>query len=224
MPACGPPRSLSPENVTTCAPAVDARRDGRLVPDLDERARAEVVDEHQAATLGQSRELPCARLLGEADHAEVGLVDAQERGRPLADRSLVVGEPRAVGRAHLDELRARAREDVGDAEAVADLDQLPAGDDHLASLGQRGEREEDGGGVVVDDERGLRAGQLAEQRGDVILARAARSRLDVVLEVRVAGADLLRRARARPRRAARVRGSCARRRRWRSGPGAGAVA
>ena len=103
-----------------------------------------------------------------------------------ADGALVVGGARAVRRADLDEPRARAREHVGDAEAVADLDQLAARDDHLASLGERGEREQDRGGVVVDDERRLGAGQPAQDRGDVILPRAARAVAQVELEVRVA--------------------------------------
>ena len=109
--------------------------------------------------------------------------------------------------ADLDEPRARAREHVGDAEAVADLDQLAARDEHLAALGERGEREQHGGGVVVDDERRLGAGQRAQERREVVLARAARARVEVVLEVRVAAADLddAVERRLRERRAAEVR-------------------
>ena len=86
---------------------------------------------------------------------------AQEQRRLRADRALVVGGARAVRRADLDEPRAGAGEHVGDAEAVADLDQLAARDEHLAALGERREREQHGRGVVVDDERGLGAGQPA---------------------------------------------------------------
>ena len=112
---------------------------------------------------------------------------AEQQRRLGPDRALVVGGARAVRRPDLDEARAGAREHVGDAEAVADLDQLAARDDDLATLGERGEREQHRGGVVVDDERRLGAGQPAEQRRDVVLARAARARREVVLEVRVAG-------------------------------------
>ena len=83
-----------------------------------------------------------SRLLGEADDAEVRLVDAQEERGLRPDRALVVGGARAVRRPDLDEPRARAGEHVGDAEAVADLDQLAARDDDLAALGERGEREQ----------------------------------------------------------------------------------
>ena len=88
--------------------------------------------------------------------------------------ALVVGRARAVRRPDLDEARAGALEHLGDAEAVADLDQLAARHEHLAAVGERGKREQQRGGVVVDDERGLGAGEPPQQRRDVVLARAAR--------------------------------------------------
>ena len=103
--------------------------------------------------------------------------------------------------------RARAREHVRDAEAVADLDQLAARDDDLAPLRERREREQDRGGVVVDDEGGLRTREPAEELGDVVLARAAAALGEVVLEVRVARGDLddTVERRGRKRRAAEIR-------------------
>ena len=94
-----------------------------------------------------------------------------------ADRALVVGGARAVRRADLDEPRAGAGEHVGDAEAVADLDQLAARDEHLAALGERGEREQHRAGVVVDDDRRLGAGQPAQDapRRDPGASRASPS-------------------------------------------------
>jgi vancomycin resistance protein YoaR len=117
-------------------------------------------------------------------------VHAQERRRLGADRALVVGGARAVRRPHLDQPRTRARQHVGDPEAVADLDQLAPRDHHLAAFGQRGEDEEEGAGVVVDDEGRLGAGEPAQDVGDVILAGAARARPELVLEVRVPAPDL----------------------------------
>ena len=87
----------------------------------------------------------------------------QQRGLG-PDRPLVVGGASPVRRADLDEPGTGAGEHVGDAEPVADLDELAAGDDDLAPLGERGEREQHGGGVVVDDERGLRARQPRRSR------------------------------------------------------------
>ena len=208
IPACGPPSSLSPEKQTRSAPAARRLPRGRLRRRASrERARAEVVDERQAVPPRDGGELASRGLLGEADDAEVRLVDAQEQRRLRADRALVVGGARPVRRPDLDEPRARAREDVGDAEAVADLDQLAARDDDLAALGERGEREQHRGGVVVDDERRLGAGQPAQDRGHVILARAALAAREVVLEVRVAARRLghARERRLGERRAAEVR-------------------
>ena len=168
----------------------EARRGGRLVAQVEQRARAEVVDERQAVPRRDRCQLPEPGQLGEADDAEVRLVDAQKERRVGSDRALVVGRARAVGGADLDETRSRACEHVGDAEAVADLDQLAARDEHLASLGERGEGEQHRGRVVVDDERGLCAGEAPQESGEVVLARAARAGRQVVLEVGVAGAHL----------------------------------
>ena len=94
----------------------------------------------------------------------------------LADRALVVGQPRAVRRADLDQPRARLRDHVRHAEAAADLDELAARDDDLApGPGQRRRRQQHRAGAVVDRERRLGAGQLAQQRLDVRVPRAARA-------------------------------------------------
>ena len=160
------------------ADEVGARRQrrgrGRLALDVDERAGAEVVDERQLVAARDGRELLDAGLLREADDAEVRLVHTQQQRRLRPDRAVVVGCARPVRRPHLDQARAGAGEHVRDPEAVADLDQLAARDDDLAALGERGESEQHRGGVVVDDDRGLGAGQPPQQRCEVILARPAR--------------------------------------------------
>ena len=114
---------------------------------------------------------------------------AQQERRLGPDRAVVVGRARPVRRPHLDQARAGAGEHVRNPEAVADLDQLPARDDDLAALGERGEGEQHRGGVVVDDDRRLGAREPPQQRREVILARPARPAREVVLEVGVA-ADL----------------------------------
>ena len=81
IPACGPPSSLSPLKQTRSAPAASDVARGRLVGDLDERARAEVVEERHLEPPRDGGELLEAGLLGEADDAEVRLVHAQERAR-----------------------------------------------------------------------------------------------------------------------------------------------
>ena len=162
----------------------------RLVADRGERARAEIVHEREAGSLGNRGELGESRLLREADHAEVRLVHAEQQRRFRADRRLVVGRPRAIRRPDLDEPRTRPGEHFRDPEAVPDLDQLAARDHDLAAFRERREREQHRGSVVVHDERGVGARQPLEERREVLLPRAALPALDVVLEVRVAGADL----------------------------------
>ena len=134
-------------------------------------------------------------------------MDPEDGARVRPDRSLVVGGARSVRRPDLDEARTRAGEHVGDAEAVADLDQLAARDDHLATLGECGKREQERRSVVVHDDARFGPGQAAQQRGGVILARAAGAVAQVELEVRVAARgldDLSDRLRGE-RRAAEVR-------------------
>jgi hypothetical protein len=137
--------------------------------------------------LGQLRE---RRQLGEADEPEVRLVHAQEHRGLGPDRLLVVRGSRAVRRPDLDEARTRACEHFGDPEAVADLDQLAARDDHVAALRERGQGYEHRSRVVVHDERSFGPGEPAQDPSDMILPRAACPGAQVVLEVRVAAADL----------------------------------
>ena len=101
------------------------------------------------------------------------------------DRIGVVAQVRAVRRADLAQPRAASQHDVGDAELAADLDQLAARDDDLAAVGQRLERQQHRGGVVVDDEGVLGAGQPAQQRLHVAVARAALLPGEVELEIGV---------------------------------------
>ncbi len=180
---------------------------GGLAGQLRQHARAEIVEQRQAVPLRNRGKLLEPRLLREADDAEVRLVHAQQERRLGAHSLLVVLCARAVRRTDFDEPGARAHEHVGDAEAVADLDQLAARDDHLAALRECAEREQHRGGVVVHDERRLGAGQPPENRGDVILPRAARAVAQVELEVRVAPRNLddLRERLGGERRAAEIR-------------------
>ncbi len=160
---------------------------GRLVGEhfdvLGEVAGADVVD-HRHAELAQLLDLD---LLHEAELAEVRRVGAEDRAGVLGQRVGVVRPAGAIGGPDLDEPRAGLADDVRDAEAATDLDELAARDhDLLAGAGQRGGGEQHRGGAVVDGERGLGAGQLGEEVLDVGVARAAGAGLGVPLEVGVA--------------------------------------
>ena len=182
-----------------------ARR--RLVPEVEQRAGAEVVDEGEPVARGDRCELAQLRPLLEPDEPEVRLVHAQQQRGLGPDRGLVVRRARPVRRPDLDQPRSRPGQHVGNAEAVADLDQLAARDDDLVPFRERGHREQHRGRVVVDDQRSLGAGQAAQELGAVILPRTARTGPEVVLQVRVAArrvTDALERGR-RQRRAPEVR-------------------
>ena len=169
-PGLRPAQQLVAREADEIRARAEALARGRLAGQLDEHARAEVVDERDSVAPRRLRELGDGRLLGEADEAEVRLVHAQEHRGSRPDRALVVGDPGPVRRPHLDEPGARAGEHVRNPEAVPDLDQLAARDEHLAALGQRSEGEQHRGRVVVDDERGLGAGQPPQHVGQVMLA------------------------------------------------------
>ena len=218
MPACGPPSSLSPEKQTRSQPSRSASRaSGSPASSSASSSAPEPTSKTSGrpAAVGDLRELAHADLAREAEHPVVGGVDAEDGARRGAERARVVGGARAVGRAHLAQPRARALDDLGDAEPVADLDELAARDDDLAPARERRERQHQRGGAVVDADRGLGARQLADERGDVILARAAAARS----RGRARGSSTPRRrparARARLRPAGPGRGWCAGRRRWR---------
>ena len=124
---------------------------------------------------------------------------------PIGRRIVLDAGP--VRRPHLAQARSRTLEHVRDPEAVADLDQLAPRDEHLATLGERGEREQHRRRVVVHDERRLGTGEAPQERSEMILPRAARTGGQVVLEIREAASDLehARQSRLRERRPAEIR-------------------
>ena len=107
------------------------------------------------------------RRLGEAGHREVGGMDPQhDPTEPIGERRLDVGGTGPVGRPDLDEPSAGAPDDLRDANAAADLDELAARHDDPATTPGQPDREGHGRGVVVGHERVRRAGQ-----GDEVVLR-----------------------------------------------------
>src|SRR2546426_3608704 len=101
----------------------------------------------------------------------------------------VVLKVRPVRRPDLAQDGATAPHDVGDPELATDLDQLAARDDDLTTVGERLERQEDGGGVVVDDERVFGTCEAREEPFHVAVARAPLLGCEIQLEIRVGSAD-----------------------------------
>ena len=90
---------------------------------------------------------------------------------------------RAVGGADFAQNRAAFRHHVGQSKGAADFDHLAARHYYFAPFGERVEREHDRGGVVVDDGRGLGAGQRANLVLDERVAVAAAAGLEIVFKV-----------------------------------------
>src|SRR6266516_1519823 len=76
------------------------------------------------------------RALRESHDAEVRLVHAEQQRGLRGGPCVVVGSARPVRRSDLDEPCSGAREHVGDAKAVTDLDQLAARHEHVAPFRQ----------------------------------------------------------------------------------------
>ena len=113
------------------------------------------MDEPDVVLAREGGELASLRTRDETRDLEVARVHAEDRAGPLADRGRVIARVCAVRRAHLDELRSRSPEHIGNAEAAADLDQLAARHDDLLARRECGESEEDRRGVVVHHDRVL---------------------------------------------------------------------
>src|SRR5260370_36234469 len=103
---------------------------------------------------------------------------AQQEGRFFADGVFVVRNARAIGGADLAENCAALRHDFRNAEAITNFDELAAGDDDLAALGQRRENKEHCGGTVVDDDPGFGASEPLQRMCCMHVSFSARSSLE----------------------------------------------
>ena len=129
------------------------------------------------------------------------------RVRPSASGASKSADAGPVGRADLDQPRAGPPDDLRDAHAAADLDELAARDRDAPAAPGQADRERDRGRVVVDDERVVGAGQRDEVPLRCPEARAAPAGRMIELEEEVAsrGRRGRRDGRRRPGRPAQVR-------------------
>jgi len=77
----------------------------------------------------------------------------------------------------------------GDAESAADLDQLAAGDDDFPSAGDGGQHQQRARGVVVRQDGSLASEERAAEPGQMPVAAAARSFVEIKFEIGVARRD-----------------------------------
>src|SRR6266568_336087 len=95
---------------------------------------------------------------------------AKQETRLFVDRVFIVGETRAIGGADLAEDCTALFHDLRDSKAVPDFDELAARDDDFAAASKSREGDQDGGGAIVDDDRGFRARRLRDRIPDCCTA------------------------------------------------------
>ena len=190
-PACGPPSSLSPLKATRSAPAATlsrtvGSRGASAGPQFRQRAAAEVINELQAAFARQRRQRGEVGFGGEAGHAEIAGMDFQNRAGRGRDRRRIVAQAGLVGGPDLDQARAALLDHLRNAKAAADFDQFAARNHHFAVRGQGRQRQQHGGGAIIDRQRGLRSGQRAKQGFDAGRAPPAQAGFKREFEIGIA--------------------------------------
>ena len=90
---------------------------------------------------------------------------------------------RAVGGAHLTEHGAALGQDVRNAKGAADFDQLATRHHDFFAAGQTVDGDEDRGGVIVDDGRRLRSGQIDEQLSRSLFTSSPAAVGEVVFQI-----------------------------------------
>ena len=211
-PACGPPTSLSPLNVTTSAPAASRSAGRRLVgqPErrgVEQRTAAQVVDDDRAVRVGEPGELGRVGRLDEPRLREVRGVDAEHDGRPaVGERRLEVRRRASGSWCPTSISRAPVRRTISGIRTPPPIStSSPARDRDPATAGQP-DRQRQGRRVVDGDQRVLGTGQRDEVGLGGTEAGPAAAGLTIELEQRVAGGGARRgldRGR-RPRRATEV--------------------
>ncbi len=171
-------------------PRLEARAHDRFrdpaFAEIGDAARAEIFVHRELRAAAECDQLFERGPLGKSRDAEIRRVHAQKQAGAFVDGAFVIADAGAVGGAHLAKNSAAFRHDVRDAEAVADFDEFAARDHHFVALGEGVQHQKDGGGVVVDHDRGFGAGDLREEVRRVRVALAALASLDIVFEVGIA--------------------------------------
>src|SRR6266478_1271075 len=138
IPACGPPRSLSPLNITIETPASTlCLTVGSLTPCSERSTRQPEPrsSTSQAAALAQRHELFKRRFFRKTCYLEIRRMHAQQHTRLLINRVFVIRKARAVGGADFSKDCPALLHNFRNPKAVPDFDQLSARDDYLAAAG-----------------------------------------------------------------------------------------
>ena len=129
---------------------------------VDKNTPTQIVSHRYAGVATELHQLGQLYRSGEPPHPVIAFVNDENHRRLCADRPLVVLYMRAIGGPHLSNTGAAGRDDVGNSEGTADLDELPAGDDHLPLPRQGIEREHTQARGAVDHDDVVAIGDRAE--------------------------------------------------------------
>src|SRR5208283_921530 len=150
-----------------------------------EASRAQVLDDGQAGARAERDQVRYFGLFREAGHGKIRGMHAEEQARFIVDGVFIVGQARAVRRAHLAQDRAALLHDFRDAKAIADFDQFAARDDDFAASRQGRERQQHGRRAIVHHNGRFRAGQALDQARRVYVAFSACPGLQIVFQIGV---------------------------------------
>ena len=136
--------------------------------------------------MGQRGQFGQIGLFRETHDLKIGGMRHHKQRGVVVHRRREVRQRRAVGCADLHQPRAGLGHHVRDAEAAADLDELPPANHAAAPLGEGHQNQEQGRRVVVHYQRGLRPGDVAHDPFGVYITFAARAGFQVIFERGVA--------------------------------------
>src|SRR4029077_4864033 len=129
-------------------------------------AGAEILEHGDASATAKRDEVFERNAFGETSDAEIRGMHAKEKLRAVAECLLVIAQVRAIRGADFMKRGAACGHDVRDAEAVADLDEFAAPDEHFGAPRESVQHEKNGGRVVIHYDRGFGADKFGgEARG-----------------------------------------------------------
>ena len=141
------------------------------------------VDEGHVVLLRELRQLGAGDFRGETRDRVIRRMRLEDDAGLRTNGFLEIAQVGAIGGADLVQFRAGALHHFRQAKRAADFDELAARDDGFLAARVRGEGQQHGGGIVVDDAGVFRAGEFAHQTAHVIIALAARGAADVEFEI-----------------------------------------
>lgn len=153
--------------------------------EIDECAAAEILENRNSVVACKGHQAAEIDAGCKTDDPIITGVHFEEQTRTFADRLLVVRQVRSIRGPDFPEADAAFRHDVGDAERAANLDEFATRHHDLFAFCKRIQRDEERGGIIVDDRGGLRAGEVSRKLLNQCFSLPALTAGKVVFEVHV---------------------------------------